>query len=256
MRTLILQEFLTLEGFAAGPKNSVDFVPACTKDDRSFGREQLTLMDEVDTILLGRVTYEMFAGYWPNTKGEEKAFGDRMSATPRIVFSTTLDRAPWGAWPDCRIVRTDPAEEVAKLKRGAGKNIVLWGSISVAQHLMKVGQVDEYRLVICPMVLGDGRPLFPDKTEINMMLALAKPLERGAVYLKYQPRVSGSGGQRRLSDRSVSSAAMGLRPRRSSYRPKKRRSDTRRVRPTLRLWRYCRRRHVLRVQFVGVRDER
>jgi dihydrofolate reductase len=170
MRKLILQEFLTLEGFAAGPGNSVDFVPAATKDDRSFGLEQLALMDEVDTILLGRVTYEMFAGYWPNTKGDEKAFGDRMSATPRIVFSKTLERAPWGSWPECRIVRTDPAEEVAKLKRASGKNIVMWGSISVAQLLMKADQIDEHRLVICPAVLGDGRPLFARNVPIDMKL--------------------------------------------------------------------------------------
>jgi dihydrofolate reductase len=80
-----------------------------------------------------------------------------MSATPRIVFSKTLERAPWGSWPECRIVRTDPAEEVAKLKRASGKNIVMWGSISVAQLLMKADQIDEHRLVICPAVLGDGQ---------------------------------------------------------------------------------------------------
>src|SRR5262245_41115191 len=122
MRKVILEEFVTLEGFAAGTKASVDFVPAATKDDRSFGREQLALMEDVDTILLVRITYQMFSGYWPNAKGEEKRFGDKMSATPKIVFSRTLDRAPWGTWPECRIVGTDPAEEVERLKRAPGKN--------------------------------------------------------------------------------------------------------------------------------------
>ena len=186
MRKLILQEFVTLEGFAAGPNNSVDFVPAATKDDKSFGREQLALMDEVDAIVLGRLTYEMFAGYWPNAKGDEKPFGDRMSATPKFVFSHTLDRAPWGSWPACKIVRSDPADEVETLKRARGKNIVMWGSISVAQHLMKAGLVDEYRLVLCPLALGEGRPLFADNTPIDMNLITAKSLDRGAVYLKYE----------------------------------------------------------------------
>ena len=66
MRHVILQEFVTLDGLAAGRNGSVDFVPASTQGDRSFGREQLALMDAVDTILLGRVTYQMFAGFWPN----------------------------------------------------------------------------------------------------------------------------------------------------------------------------------------------
>jgi dihydrofolate reductase len=188
MRKAILQEFVTLQGFATGAKNSVDFVPATTKDDRSFGREQLALMEDVDTILLGRVTYQMFSEYWPNTKGDEKAFGDRMSATPRIVFSRTLDRAPWGKWPECRIVKTDPVQEVDALKRAPGKNIVMWGSISVAQQLMKSGLVDEYRLVVCPVVLGSGRPLFADNVDLNMSLSAAKTMDRGAVYLTYAQR--------------------------------------------------------------------
>ena len=185
MRKLILQEFVTLDGLAAGPDNSVDFVPAATKGDRSFGEEQLKLMDTVDTILLGRITYAMFAAYWPNTQGEEKTFADKMGATPRIVFSRTLDRAPWGTWDECRIVGGAPPDEVANLKRQPGKDIVMWGSISVARSLMYAGMVDEYRLVVCPVVLGGGRPLFGEDVAINMKLLNAKTLDRGAVYLRY-----------------------------------------------------------------------
>jgi dihydrofolate reductase len=185
MRKLILQEFVTLDGLAAGPNDSVDFVPAATRGDRSFGEEQLRLMDTVDTILLGRVTYGMFAAYWPNAQGEEKTFADKMNATPRIVFSRTLDRAPWGAWEECRIVRGAPPDEVAKLQRQSGKDIVMWGSISIARSLMHAGMIDEYRLVICPEVLGEGRPLFGEDVAINMKLLNAKTLDHGAVSLTY-----------------------------------------------------------------------
>jgi dihydrofolate reductase len=90
------------------PTCSVDFVPASTTGDRSFGRRQLDFMDSIDTILLGRVTYEMFAGYWPKvTPGDDKPFADKLNAIPRIVFSKTLDRAPRGGWPDARIVKTN-----------------------------------------------------------------------------------------------------------------------------------------------------
>src|SRR5262245_7736134 len=129
MRKVILQEFLSLDGLAAGREDNVDFVPASTKDDLVFGREQLEMMDSIDTIVLGRVTYQMFAGYWPHvTEGEESLFAERMNATPKIVFSRTLDRAPWGTWDDAIVNRSDASAEVQKLKRQSGKDMVVWGS--------------------------------------------------------------------------------------------------------------------------------
>ena len=188
MRKVILQEFVTLNGLATGPNDSVDFVPASTQGDRSFGREQLALMDAIDTILLGRATYRMFAGYWPNvTAGEEKPFADKLNSTPKIVFSQTLDRAPWGAWGEAKIVKNGAADEVAKLKRQSGKDMVIWGSISLVQSLIGEGLIDEYRLVLCPVVLGAGRPLFGDKVAsiLPMKLLSAKTLDLGAVLLTY-----------------------------------------------------------------------
>jgi dihydrofolate reductase len=186
MRNVILQEFVTLDGLAAGPHGKVDFVPRATKDDRSFGAEQMRLLETVDTILLGRVTYQLFAGYWPNiTSGEEKAFADKLNATPKIVFSKSLERAPWGNWQEATIVRTSAADEVVKLKRQAGKDLVIWGSISLAQSLLKDGLIDDYRLVVCPMVLGDGRPLFGGTDERDLRFLEAKHFDRGAVMLTY-----------------------------------------------------------------------
>jgi dihydrofolate reductase len=189
MRKVILQEFVSLDGLAAGPNNNVDFVPASTRGDRGFGQEQTALIDEIDTILLGRVTYQLFAGYWPNvTEGDEKPFADKLNAMRKIVFTTSLDRAPWGTWDAARIVRTNPAREIATLKQQTGKHLVVWGSISLAQSLINAGLIDEYRLVFCPIVLGSGRPLFGDKDErLDMSLSSAKTFERGAVLLKYIP---------------------------------------------------------------------
>lgn len=187
MRKVILQEWVTLDGLAAGPNDSVAFVPASTQGDQGFGQEQSVLMDEIDTILLGRVTYRMFAGYWPNvTEGEEKPFADKLNSKPKIVFSQTLDRAPWGTWDEARIVAGSAADEVTKLKGQSGKSMVIWGSLSLAQSLMNVGLIDEYRLVVCPLVLGNGRRLFPDGTaSMNMQVLDAKAFRLGAVSLKY-----------------------------------------------------------------------
>lgn len=190
MRTAVLQEFVTLNGLATGPYDSVDFVPASTSGDQAFGREQMAFFDAIDTIVLGRVTYQMFAGYWPNvTEGDEKPFADKMNSTPKIVFSQTLDRAPWGPFDEARIIRTPAAQEMAKLKRQPGKNMVIWGSISLAQSLISERLIDEYRLVICPLVLSSGRPLFSESVGMmEMKLLDTKPLDRGAVSLTYIPR--------------------------------------------------------------------
>jgi dihydrofolate reductase len=188
MRKVILQEFLTLDGLAAGPNDSVDYVPASTKGDKSFGEEQVKLMDSIDTILLGRVTYQMFAGYWPNvTKGKEKAFADKLNSIPKIVFSRTLDTAPWGDWEEAKVVSNPPVNEIKKLKRQTGKDMIIWGSISLAQAAMRAGLIDEYRLVMCPVVLGGGRPLFLNNVDsFGMKLLEMKSFDLDAVQLKYK----------------------------------------------------------------------
>lgn len=186
-RKVVLQEFISLDGLVAGLNGSVDFIPAATRGDRSFGAEQVALMDTTDTLLLGRVTYGMFVGYWPNvTAGKEKEFADKFNTLNRVVFSRTLERAPWGRWNDGTIVRGGVINAVAQLKREPGKNMLISGSISLAQLLIAHGLVDEYRLVVCPMVLGAGRRLFRDGIDpITLRLVQARPLDRGAVSLVY-----------------------------------------------------------------------
>jgi dihydrofolate reductase len=190
MRKVILQEFISLDGLAAGPDDNVDFVPASTQGDQRFGQAQTVLMDGIDTILLGSRTYRMFAGHWPNvTEGDEKPFADKLNAIPKVVFSRTLDRAPWGSWPAARVVRHSAVNEVATLKRQSGKDMVIWGSISLAQSLITAKLIDEYQIVVCPVVLGSGRPLFSDAAApVQMKLLSTTPLDLGAVSLTYVPR--------------------------------------------------------------------
>ena len=190
MKRVVLQEFVSLDGFAAGPNNSVDFIPASMEDDTSFGDEQGALMDRTDTLLLGRVTYGMFAGFWPNvTQGVEQPFADKFNGLSKIVFSNTLDHAPWGKWGEGRVVRGNAVDEVKRLKKESGKDMLISGSISLAQSLIDKGLVDEYRLVVCPVVLGKGRPLFRDNGgPVQMQLVDAKAKDRGAVSLVYRYR--------------------------------------------------------------------
>jgi dihydrofolate reductase len=179
---------VTIDGLAAGPNDSVDFVPAATAGDQSFGRRQLGFIDSIDAILLGRVTYELFAAYWPEVNsGDDKPFADKLNAIPKFVFSKTLDRAPWGKWPAAAIVKTSAAKEVARLKQESGKDMVIWGSISLAQSLMRDGLIDEYQLVVCPVVMGSGKPLFGDVGSSNLTLLSTKSFDRGTVLLAYAP---------------------------------------------------------------------
>jgi len=189
MRRLILQEFVSIDGRASGPKDSVDFIPAHSAGDDAFGEENLAFISSVDTMLLGSVTYRMFSGYWPNvTEGKEKPFADKFNALRKVVFSKTLDRAPWGSWGEATISRNDVADEVRKLKQSSGKDIVLFGSLSLAKALTNAKLIDEYRLVVLPVVLGDGRELFGGaRQSFEMKLLGEKRFEKGGTLLRYAP---------------------------------------------------------------------
>ena len=189
MRSVILQEFVSVDGSAAASDGTVDFVPAATSGDESFGRRQLAFIGSVDTILLGRVTYELFARYWPKvTDGDDKPFADKINSTPKIVFSRTLERAPWGDWDAATIVKDNAVEEVHKLKQKPGRDIVIWGSLSIAQTLMAEHLIDEYQLLVCPVVLPGGIPLFRDHARsVELTLLATKSFDHGAVLLAYRP---------------------------------------------------------------------
>jgi dihydrofolate reductase len=198
MRHVIFQPFVSLDGFAAGPNDSTDFVPASNKGDQSFMQRQLEFMDSVDAILLGRVTYEMFAGYWPKaTSGDDKEFAEKINAIPKIVFSKTLQRAPWGNFEDA-IIKRDAVTEIEKLKRESGKDMVIWGSISLGRRLEAEGVIDEYQIIVCPVILGRGKRLFGDEGDaFDLSLRESRPFDRGAVLLAYSPARahSGAGGR-------------------------------------------------------------
>lgn len=187
MRSLVLQEFLSLDGFGADAHGGVDFIPASGQGDRSFMQHQLDFMDEIDGIVLGRVTYEMFVEYWPQAKsGDDKELAEKINAARKYVFSSSLEQAPWGAWDNATVVRGDASAEIQALKQRGGKNLVIWGSLSLARTLADAGAIDRYQLVICPVVLGNGRRLFHDEIPAGQLtLAGIQSFDRGNVLLDY-----------------------------------------------------------------------
>ena len=98
MKRLILEEWISLDGFAVDREGTLDFFPP-TETDRYSDRDQLEFLDAVDTILLRRRTYELFADYWPTASTDQEIIADRLNSLPKLVFSNSLSDAPWGAWP-------------------------------------------------------------------------------------------------------------------------------------------------------------
>jgi dihydrofolate reductase len=188
MRRLILEEWLSLDGYAVDRDGTLDFFPASESDQLS-DRDQLEFLDGVDTILLGRRTYELFVDFWPTATTDKEIIADRLNAIPKLVFSNTLSEAPWGKWPPARVVHGDGVTEIERLKAQDGKHMVLWGSLSLAQKLIAADLIDEYHFQLCPTLVGGGRPLFPslrDYARFNRVNV--RTYDTGVVFLHYEPQ--------------------------------------------------------------------
>jgi dihydrofolate reductase len=185
MRKLIFQEWISMDAYAADANGSVSFIESTTLNKYS-DLDQLKWMESIDLILLGANTYKLFVEFWPTATTDQEIIADKLNSIPKVVFSKSLSAAPWGKYPDARIVRTDAAKAIKELKLQQGKDMVLWGSISLAQSLMKANLIDEYHLRICPVALGSGRPLFENTGPLNFELYNSKRYESGLMLLEYR----------------------------------------------------------------------
>jgi len=189
MGRLIMWNLVTLDGFFEGAEKwSLDWHDIAWGDElKEFSVVQLR---SADMLLFGRITYQGMASHWPTAKGK---IAQLMNSIPKVVFSQTLDRADWN---NTRLVSGSPVEEIPKLKGEVSKDILLFGSATLASGLMAAGLIDEYRLCQTPVVLGKGTALFkPMGHSTRMYLLDVKPLTSGAVILRYEPvRTSSCGG--------------------------------------------------------------
>lgn len=184
MRNIILQEYVTVDNFVADPNGKMDFIQEYSaKNDEGFQKDAEHFLDTIDAMILGADTYKMFVEYWPEST-EEGAFADKLNSLSKYVVSTTLENAPWGDWEGAQIIENNLIEEISALKQKSGKNIVVWGSISLAQSLLKEGLIDEVQLRVCPTVLGNGRKLFEEN--ISLKLMETKTYDEGMVLLRYK----------------------------------------------------------------------
>jgi dihydrofolate reductase len=186
MRRLILEEWLSLDGYAVDREGTLDFFPS-SESDQFSDRDQLEFLETVDTILLGRRTYELFVDFWPTATTDKEVIADRLNSLPKLVFSNTLSEAPWGEWPPARVVPGAAGGEIKRLKEADGKHMVLWGSLSLAQELIAADLVDEYHFQLCPTAAGGGRPLFPTlQSYATFERVNVRLYDTGVVFLHYE----------------------------------------------------------------------
>jgi dihydrofolate reductase len=186
MRKVVVSIHTTLDGFATGPRgdeNNMDWLFPGVNEAQGDLEDFLR---SVDTMLLGRVTYEGFAAYWPGQSGE---FADWMNETDMIVFSRTPREVAWAGRDNITLIHEDVAEQVARLKAQQGRDMVTLGSGGLVQSLTSLGLIDEGRLVVHPVVLGSGNRLFGKiARRRNLELLHSKRYEGGAVLLHYGVR--------------------------------------------------------------------
>src|SRR6266496_1913583 len=186
MRKLVVTEFLSLDGVMEAPEKwSFQF---WNDEIAKFKHDELFASD---THLLGRVTYQIFAAAWPS-RTDKEGFADRMNKLPKYVVSTTLKEREWD---DSHLIKENVAEEIAKLKQQSGQDILVAGSSVLVQTLIHHRLIDEFHLLLYPVVLGNGKRLFKDATTTNLKLANTRAFSSGVVLLSYVPCASvGLGG--------------------------------------------------------------
>jgi dihydrofolate reductase len=188
MRKVILQEWISLDGFAADRNGTTDFFSS-PKYAEGSDDDLLAFMEGIDTILLGANTYKMFLEYWPDVDPTTELIANRLNDTPKLVFSKSLDTAPWGKWEACQVIKTDLVDTVRQLKQQEGKDMVLWGSLSIAQALIDAGLVDDIQVRVVPVLIKSGRPLFESSqsNELELKLIESKSYPTGITLLRYVP---------------------------------------------------------------------
>ena len=183
MRKVILFNMVTLDGYFEGPNGEIDWHYV----DEEFNEFAHYQLDSADGLLFGRVTYQLMASYWPTdlASTNDPIIAAKMNTLPKIVFSRTLEKADWN---NTRLVKENVAEEISRLKQQPGRDLLLFGSAGLASTLAQLGSIDEYRIMVNPIVLGNGKPLFRGTNHrLVLKLVRTKIFRNGNVLLYYQP---------------------------------------------------------------------
>lgn len=183
MRKLLEFNLMTLDGYFEGPNKDISWHNV----DAEFNEYAVDMLNSVDLLLFGRVTYELMARFWPTPEAmkNDPIVAGKMNSLPKIVFSRTLGRAEWN---NTRLVKDKIEEEIKKLKQQPGKDLVILGSGAIVSELAPRGLIDEHRIMVNPVILGKGNPLFKGINDrLDLKLTATRTFKSGNVLLYYQP---------------------------------------------------------------------
>ena len=181
LRKLVVSEWVTLDGVFDADSMKEWFEPYDSSGRQEYIKENVLTSD---AFLVGRVTYEMLAAYWPNQKNNEMGVADRLNSAPKYVVSSTLKKAEWN---NSTIISEDVVEEITKLKQQPGQDILVFGSATLVQSLMEADLVDEYRFLVHPIIMGSGKRFFSDEmAATKLKLVKTKTLDLGVTLDCYQ----------------------------------------------------------------------
>jgi dihydrofolate reductase len=191
MRKIIVSEWVTLDGVFDADTMEQWNIPYHSDDRAEYIKQDILACD---ASIFGRVTYEMLAPYWSALKNNEYGIADKLNSVPKYVVSSTLKKAEWN---NTTIIKENVVEEITKLKQQPGREIRIAGSATLVQSLMEADLIDEYRLLVHPIIMGSGKRLFRDGSTTNLKLVETKMFSSGVVLLRYAP--AGKDVQKRSS---------------------------------------------------------
>lgn len=175
--------FMTLDGYFEGPKRDISW----HQHDAEGTEYALEGLKSGNTLLFGRVTYELMASYWPTPMAikNDPIVAEGMNKADKIVFSRTLKKVDWN---NTRLVKGNIEAEIRKMKQLPGKNMTVLGSGSIVTRFAEQGLIDEYQLMVDPVALGRGTPIFKGiKHRLNLKLRTTRTFRNGNVLLCYEP---------------------------------------------------------------------
>jgi dihydrofolate reductase len=176
MRKIVASQYLSLDGVMEQPTWAANY---WNDEIARFKHDELFASD---ALLIGRITYDEFADVWPR-RTDDEGFAERMNALPKHVASRTREQVEWNA----TLIEGDMTEAVAQLKAQAGQNILIYGSAELVQTLRQADLIDEYRLLIYPIIVGGGKRFFLDGEQSELTLISHNVLRNGVVALVYEP---------------------------------------------------------------------
>jgi dihydrofolate reductase len=183
MGKIIVFNLTSLDGYYEGPNREIDWHHV----DEEFNNFSIEQLNNADTLIFGRVTYELMASYWPTPAAttNDPIVASKMNSLPKIVVSKTLSKADW---QNTRLIKGNFVEEISKLKKQSSKDNFIFGSSDLAISFMQLHLIDEYRIMVNPVVLGGGKPIFKGiQNRLELKLIKTKLFESGNVLIYYEP---------------------------------------------------------------------